>query len=201
MSGEFPFFGKFTLIENANLIMYCSAPPSPTPLPTPLPSTIPVKKGLEEMCASVGNLTSALSTGDTVTGTCNTSETCLNVSCNLRVALKGSSLPVDLLVALIPCQSPFAIYVKAETTLFGQTITIIDGTFSRTETLKITLFALSGTLTVTIIHQDSGILLSVSSHQITMGSVTLVNTLWNQPKSTNCMWCIHGIHFIYEMYN
>ena len=164
VSGEFGPSLKLTLIENANLIMYCSAPPSPTPLPTPLPSNLPVKKGLEEMCASVGNLTSALSTGATVSGTCNTSDTCLNVNCNLRVALKGSSLPVDLLVALLPCQSPFAIYVRAETTLFGQTISIIDGTFSRTETLNVKLFALSGTLTVTIIQQDSGILLSVSSH-------------------------------------
>ena len=166
VSGEFGPSQKLTLIENASLIMYCSTPPSPTPLPTPTPtpSNLPVKKGLEEMCASVGNLTSALSTGATVTGTCNTSDTCLNVSCNLRVALKGSSLPVDLLVTLLPCQSPFAIYVRAETTLFGQTISIIDGTFSRTKTLNVKLFALSGTLTVTIIQQDSGILLSVSSH-------------------------------------
>ena len=142
----------FTLIENANLIMYCNT--------TDLPALPTKKASLKDMCDSVRNLTNALSTGDTVTGTCNIFDTCLDVKCNLTVTLKDSSLPVNLMVTLLPCKSPFAIYVKVDAIVFSSTTTIIDGTYSGNETIPIVLGG--GTLYMVIIQEDCGIMLSVS---------------------------------------
>ena len=75
MSQVFVDFGtieNFTLIESASIVMYCSVPSVPT-------------KDLEDMCASVRNLANALSNGDSVSGTCTNSKTCLDVSCNLEM--------------------------------------------------------------------------------------------------------------------
>ena len=143
---------KFTLIENANLIMCCNT--------TDLPALPPKKASLKDMCDSVRNLTNALSTGDTVTGTCNIFDTCLDVKCTLTVTLKDSSLPVNLMVTLLPCKSPFAIYVKVDAIVFSSTTTIIDGTYSGNETIPIALGG--GTLYMVIIQEDCGIMLSVS---------------------------------------
>ena len=150
---------KFTLIENASLIMYCNDTVLPTPPPTKNTSR-------EDMCTSVTELTNALSTGDTVTGTCNISDTCLDVNCTLKVTLKGSFLPVNLMVTLLPCQSPFAIYVKVDAIVFFSTISIIDGTYSGNETIPVTVGTARGTLNVDIIQVDCGIILSVSYYII-----------------------------------
>ena len=130
----------------ATLYIYCPPPP----------------KSCEDMCDSVRNLTNALSTGDTVTGTCNISETCLNVNCDLEIQRGSSKLPVSLTVILFPCQSPFAIYVNAEISLFGQTISLADGNYSRNATIPVAILFISGTVNMVIIQQDCGILLSVS---------------------------------------
>ena len=143
---------EFTLIENANLIMHCNT--------TDLPALPTKKSSLKDMCDSVRNLTNALSTGDTVTGTCNIFDTCLDVKCNLTVTLKDSSLPVNLMVTLLPCKSPFAIYVKVDAIVFSSTTTIIDGTYQGNETIPIALGG--GTLYMVIIQEDCGIMLSVS---------------------------------------
>ena len=145
---------EFTLIESANLIMHCNATVLPPPPPTK-------KASREDMCTSVTELTNALSTGDTVTGTCNISETCLDVNCTLKVALQDGSLPVSLMVTLLPCQSPFAIYVKVDAIVFFSTISIIDGIYSGSETIPVTLGP-GGMLIVDIIQEDCGITLSVS---------------------------------------
>ena len=155
VSGVIGYFATFSLIENANITMYCND----------TLSCLPSKRtSLEEMCASVTELTSSLSTGDTVTGMCNVSEDCLDVNCSLQVAVRGSSLPVTLSVTLLPCQCPFAIYVKAETMILFRTFTIIDGTYSRNETIDVTLCELSGRLYIHITQIDCGIVLSVSSY-------------------------------------
>ena len=150
--------------------------PSPTTLPIPLPTTLP-KKGLEEMCASVRNLTSVFTTSDTVTGTCTISQTCLTVNCSVSLQTEaGLTIPLALSITLLPCQSPFAISVKAKITFFGQTISIVDDTFSGNATIPVMISFISGTVNVTIIQQDCGILLSVSSHQTTMGPIILADT-------------------------
>ena len=130
----------------ATLYIYCPPPP----------------KSCEDMCDSVRNLTNALSTGDTVTGTCNISETCLNVNCDLEIQLGSTKLPVSLTVILLPCQSPFAIYVNAEINLFGQTISLADDNFSGNATIPVSIAFISGTVIIVIIQQDCGILLLVS---------------------------------------
>ena len=149
---------EFTLIENANLIMYCNT--------TDLPALPTKKASLEDMCTSVTELTNALSNGDTVTGTCNISDTCLDVNCNLKVALMGSSLRVNMMVTHLPCQSPFAIYVKVDAIVFFSTISIIDGTYSGNETISVTIGPASGTVNLGIIQEDCGIMLSVSYYSI-----------------------------------
>ena len=147
----------FSLIENANIIMYCNTTHSPLALPSKTTS-------LEEMCASVTGLTNALSTGDTVTGMCTISDDCLDVNCNVTVTVRSGTLPVTLSVKLLPCRSPFAIYVKATTTVFTKIFTIIDGTFSQSETVDVSLFGISGILNINVTHIDCGIMLSVSSY-------------------------------------
>ena len=154
--------GKFTLIQTTVIVMYCSTTPLPTFLPTPTP-TIPLPKSREDMCDSVRNLASALSSGDTVTGTCNISETCLNVNCALEIQLGSSKVPLSLTVTLLPCQSPFAIYVNAEINLFGRTISLADGNYTGNATIPVSIpFVGSGTVNIVIIQQECGILLSVS---------------------------------------
>ena len=178
--------GKFILIQTTIIVMCCSTMPVPTVLPTPLPTavptllctalptplatplptptpTIPLPKSCEDMCDSVRNLTSALSTGDTVTGTCNISETCLNVNCDLEIQLGLIKVPVSLTVILLPCQSPFTIYVNAEINLFGRTISLADDNYSGNATIPVSIpFVGSGTVNIVIIQQECGILLSVS---------------------------------------
>ena len=153
--------GKFILIQTTVIVMYCGTTPLPTVLPTPTP-TIPLSKSREDVCDSVRNLTSALSSGDTVTGTCTISETCLNVNCALEIQLGSSRVPVSLTVTLLPCQSPFAIYVNAEINLFGQTISLADGNYSGNATIPVSIVFISGTVIMVIIQQDCCILLSVS---------------------------------------
>ena len=114
------------------------------------------------MCNSVTELTNALSTGDTVTGTCNISETCLNVNCDLEIQFGSSNLPVSLTVTLLPCQSPFAIYVNAEINLLCQTISLANGNYSGNATIPVSILFISGTVNIVVIQQDCGILLSVS---------------------------------------
>ena len=143
---------EFTLIESANLIMYCNT--------TNLPALPSKKASLEDMCTSVTELTNALSNGDTVTGTCNISDTCLDVNCKLKISFKGSSLRVNMIVTHLPCQSPFAIYVKVDAILDHLTISIINQTYSGSETTPIAFGG--GTLSVDIIQEDCGIMLSVS---------------------------------------
>ena len=83
------------------------------------------------------------------------------------------TVQLALSVTLLPCTSPFAIYVNAEITILGQTTSLVDGNFSANATIPVTLPFVSGTVTVVIIQQDCGILLSVSSHQTTkQGAVT-----------------------------
>ena len=138
----------------------------PTPLPTSIP-TIPPQKGLEEMCASVQNLTSAFNTSDTLTGTCSISQNCLNVKCSIKLKMEGGmTIPVSLTVILLPCQSPFTIYVKAEINLLGQTVSLADDNFSGNATIPVSIVFISGTVNMIIIQQDCGILLSVSSHHL-----------------------------------
>ena len=149
---------EFTLIESANLIMYCNT--------TNLPALPPKKASLADMCTSVTELTNALSNGDIVTGTCNISDTCLDMNCNLKVTLMGSSLRVNMMVNFLPCQSPFAIYVKVDAIVFFSTISIIDGTYSGNETIPVTIGPASGTLNVDIIQEDCGIMLTVSYYSI-----------------------------------
>ena len=174
---DFSSTGKFILIQMTVIVMYCSTAPLPTVLPTPLPTavptplatalptptpTIPLPKSREDMCDSVRNLTNALSAGDTVTGTCTFSKTCLNVSCGLEIQLGFTKLPVALTVTLLPCQSPFAIYANAEVTLFGQTFSLADDNFSGNATIPVSIVFISGKVSMVIIQQDCGILLSVS---------------------------------------
>ena len=164
--GDVGSIGKFSLIESASVVMYCdntSMSNTPSPSVHSIP-TIPPQKNLEDMCASVRNLTNALSNGDSVSGTCTNSETCLNVSCNLEMQVDFLTVQLALSVTLLPCESPFAIYVNAEITILGQTTSLVDGNFSANATIPVTLPFVSGTVTVVIIQQDCGILLSVSSH-------------------------------------
>ena len=102
-----------------------------------------------------------------MTGMCNISENCSDVSCNLKIQLGFTSLPVTLSVILQPCQSPFAIYVNAKITFFDKTISLADGIFSANTTIPFTIAAVSGTVHMVIIQEDCGILLSVSSHPTT----------------------------------
>ena len=108
------------------------------------------------------NLTSALSAGDSVTGTCNISETCLSVNCDLEIQRESSKVLVSLTVILLPCQSPFAVYVNAEINLFGRTISLVDDNYLENATIPVSILFISGTVIVCIIQQDCGILLSVS---------------------------------------
>ena len=178
--------GKFILIQTTIIVMCCSTMPVPTVLPTPLPTavptllltalptplatplptptpTIPLPKSCEDMCDSVRNLTNALIAGDTVTGTCNISETCLNVTCDLEIQLGLIKVPVSLTVILLPCQCPFTIYVNAEINLFGRTISLANDNYSGNATIPVSIpFVGSGTVNIVIIQQECGILLSVS---------------------------------------
>ena len=124
------------------------------------------------MCASVRSLTNVFNTSDTVTGMCTTSDTCLNVDCDLEIKLGDLTLPGSLSVTHLPCQRPFAISVKTNITFIGQTFSILNGTFSRNATIPFMIYFISGTVNVAIIQVDHGILLSVSSHQTTMGPIT-----------------------------
>ena len=124
------------------------------------------------MCASVRSLTNVFNTSDTVTGMCTISDTCLNVDCDLAIQLGDLTLPGSLSVTHLPCQSPFAISVKTNITFIGQTFSILNGTFSRNATIPFMIYFISGTVNVAIIQVDHGILLSVSSHQTTMGPIT-----------------------------
>ena len=119
------------------------------------------------MCSSVRNLTNALSTGDSVTGMCNISENCSDVSCDLEMQLDFATLQLALSITLLPCQSPFGIYVKADIMFFGQKISLANGNFSGNATIPVTIAFFSGTVYVVIIQEDCGILLSVSSHPTT----------------------------------
>ena len=76
------------------------------------------------------------------------------------------TLPVSLTVILLPCQSPFAIYVKAEINLFSQKISLADDNFSGNATIPVSIVFISGTVNMIIIQQDCGILLSVSAHHL-----------------------------------
>ena len=76
------------------------------------------------------------------------------------------TIPVSLAVTLLPCQSPFAIYVNAEINLFGQKISLADGNYSGNATIPVSIVFISGTVNMVIIQQDCGILLSVSSHHL-----------------------------------
>ena len=144
------------------LLLTALPTPLATSLPTPTP-TIPLPKCCEDMCDSVRNLTNALSAGDTVTGTCNISDTCLYVICDLEIQLGLIKVPVSLTVILLPCQSPFTIYVNAEINLFGQTISLADDNYSGNATIPVSIpFVGSGTVNIVIIQQECGILLSVS---------------------------------------
>ena len=145
----------FSLIENGNIIMYCNTTHSPLALPSKTAS-------LEEMCASVTGLANALSAGDTVTGMCTISDDCLDVNCNVTITVAGGTLPVTLSIKLLPCRSPFAIYVKATTMVLTNVFTIIDGIFCQPETVDVSLFGISGTLNINVTHIDCGIMLSVS---------------------------------------
>ena len=167
--GDFGSIGKFSLIESASIVMYCdntsmsnTPPPSVPSVPTILP-----QKDLEDMCVSVRNLTYGLSTGDSVTGMCNISENCSDVSCHLEIKLGFVTLQLDISITLLPCESPFAIYVKAEITILGQTTSLVDGNFSANATILVNIEAVSGTVYIVIIQEDCGILLSVSSHPTT----------------------------------
>ena len=167
--GDFGSIGKFSLIESASIVMYCDNTSTPNTLPPSVPAvpTIPPQKDLEDMCASVRNLTNAISNGDSVSGTCTNSKTCLDVSCNLEMQVDFLTAQLALSVTLLPCESPFAIYVIAEITILGQTTSLADGNFSANATIPVTISFVSGTVKVVIIQQDCGILLSVSSHQTT----------------------------------
>ena len=115
------------------------------------------------MCDSMRNLTSALSAGDSVTGTCNISETCLSVNCDLEIQRESSKVLVSLTVILLPCQSPFVVYVNAEINLLGQTISLADGNYSGNATIPVSIPSVgSCTVIIVIIQQECGILLSVS---------------------------------------
>ena len=124
------------------------------------------------MCASVRSLTNVFNTSDTVTGMCTISDTCLNVDCDLEIKVEENILPGSLSVTHLPCQSPFAISVKANITFRDRTTSILNGTFSRNATIPVMIFFISGTVNVAIVQVDHGILLSVSSHQTTMGPIT-----------------------------
>ena len=155
VTGDFGSSTLFILIESANIIMHCNT--------TSMPLALPAKNAsLEDMCTSVTELTDVLSNGDTVTGTCNISDTCLGVNCNLEVTLLFNSLPVNLLINLLPCKSPFAIYVKVDAIVLGKAIPIIDDIYSASEIILIDLSPSKGTLNVDIIQEDCGITLSVS---------------------------------------
>ena len=174
--GDFGSIGKFSLIESASVVMYCDNTSMPNTPPPSVPSvpTIPSQKGLEEMCMSLRRLISVFNTSDTVSGKCSISDNCLTVNCSLDLQTRaGFKIPLALSVTLLPCQSPFAIYVKAEITFFGQTISLADGTYSRNATIPVRIAFISGTVNMVIIQQDCGILLSVSSQQLTMVSIML----------------------------
>ena len=103
-------------------------------------------------------------TSDTVVGDCNISETCEEISCDVMIRHELVTIPLYLSITLLPCECPFAIYVIAEATLFGNKLVIANGTFSESTTISVNVGFVSGTVTVTIIQHCSGILLSVSSH-------------------------------------
>ena len=127
------------------------------------------------MCMSLRSLLSVFNTSDTVSGTCSISDDCLTVNCSLDLQTRaGFKIPLALSVTLLPCQSPFAIYVRAEITFLSQAISLADGTYSENATIPVSIGFISGTVNMVIIQQDCGILLSVSSHQIRMVSVMLV---------------------------
>ena len=86
------------------------------------------------------------------------------MNCSLQIQTEGgTTLPVALSVTLLPCQSPFAIDVEAETTVFGQTFSLTDGTYSSSANVPVRIFIVSGTISIDITQEDCGILLSVSS--------------------------------------
>ena len=118
----------------------------------------------EDMCSSASDLASMFNTSDTVVGDCTISETCEEISCDVMIQHELVTIPLHLSITLLPCECPFAIYVIAEATLFGNKFVIANGTFSESATIPVKVAIVSGTVTVIIIRQDNGILLSVSSH-------------------------------------
>lgn len=134
----------------------------------------------EDMCSSATGLASMFSTGDTVIGDCTISKTCKEISCDVMIQHELATIPLDLSITLLPCECLFAIYMVAEATLFGNKFVVANGTFSESTTFPVnvaTLPFVSGTVTVTITQQGSGILLSVSSHHPLWA---LLHTLENQ---------------------
>ena len=133
---------------SATLCIYCPPPP---------PS-------FEDMCSSATDLAHMFNTGDTVIGDCTISETCEEISCDVMIQHGLVTIPLCLSITLLPCECPFAIYVFAEATLFGNKFVIANGTFSESTTIPVKVAIVSGTVTVIIIQRHRGILLSVSSH-------------------------------------
>ena len=134
---------------SATLCIYCPPPPPPS---------------FEDMCSSASDLASMFNTSDTVVGDCTISETCEEISCDVMIQHALVTIPLHLSITLLPCECPFAIYVIAEATLFGNKFVIANGTFSESATIPVKVAIVSGTVTVIITQRHRGILLSVSSH-------------------------------------
>ena len=162
------YVGLYIVIQNPTVTCQFCAPsciaspvsPSPSPSPPLEPPTCAPRVSLSQMCASLNNFknqTVSLATS----GDCIISNNCLNVQCSFTATFSGFAVPVRDKMTLLPCTSPYSFGLVVSSSLLGGEL--VNGVFSESSNVSFTAFGTSGIVTITVVQQEFGVTIAVSS--------------------------------------
>ena len=112
------------------------------------------------MCSSLEDLKTQVLSPDDTSGSCTTSNDCTQVSCDLIVVRSGFDVPFFLNVTLLPCSTPYAVYVDISSSLLGP---IVSGTFTDSARFNVVLGGMAAVVAITIHQQCDGLTFWVSA--------------------------------------
>jgi hypothetical protein len=115
----------------------------------------PTKEDLHSSTEDVK--TTVLSPNDT-SGTCEVSSDFTQLVCDLIVVRSGVDVPFFLNITLLPCSTPYAVYVDLSSSLLGP---IVNGIFTETTNFEMVLGGMNAVTSVRVTQQCNGVILAI----------------------------------------
>ena len=132
-----------------------------TDYPTGTPD--PCCTNMVDMCSSLQNVKAKIVSSDDISGSCDISDDCTTLTCDLVVVKNDFPVNFTLKLTLLPCSSPYAVELSLHAVCDDAEVLVIDEMFNESRRVNVVLFVVDAVFAVDISQDCDGLTLSVSS--------------------------------------